>query len=120
MKLHVWLLQSFSEIFAKQTNGLSVLCDIFNVASLHEIFGNSNPAKSFEGLDNSDVNDSAVTLTVEEDDDEDDISVNSLYSDEEESEENMDESSSDESNNDAVAPPARGNVRRRVEEKVVT
>ena len=32
----------------------------------------------------------------------------------------MDESSSDESNDDVVAPPAEGNVRQSVEEKVVT
>ena len=92
------------------------------MASFHEIFGDSDPEKSFEEFYDSDINDSAVTLTVEEDDEEDDISVKSLSSDEEESEESMDKSSSnnDESNNDDVASPAGGNVRWRVQGKVVT
>ena len=89
------------------------------MASFHEIFGDSDPDESFEEFRDSDINDSAVTLTIEEGDDEGDISVKSLSSDEEESEESMDESSSDESNDD-VAPPAGGNVRRSVEGKVVT
>ena len=90
------------------------------MASLHEIFGDSDPDESFEGFRDSDINDSAVILTVEEDDDEDDISVKSLSSDEEKSEESTDESSSDNQSNNDVAPPAGGNVRGIVEEKVVT
>ena len=90
------------------------------MASFHEIFGDSDPDESFEGFPDSDINDSAVTLTGEEGDDEDDMSVKSLSSDEEESEESTDESSSGESNDDVVAPPARGNVRQSVEEKIVT
>ena len=106
----------------KQTNSPSLLVsfDIFNMASFHEIFGDSDPDESFEGFCDSDINDSAVTSTVEEGDDEDDISMKSLSSDEEESEESMDKSSSDKSNDDVVASPAGGNVRRNVEEKAVT
>ena len=98
----------------------SVSCEIFNMASFHEIFGDSDPNESFEGFRDSDINDSAVTSTVEEDDDEDDISVKSLSSDEDESEESMDESSSDESNDDVAAPHTRGNDRQSVKENVVT
>ena len=85
------------------------------MVSFHEIFGDSNPDKSFKGFRDSDINDSVVTLTVEEDDDEDGVSVKSLFSDEEES---TDESSSDESNDHVVAPRAGGTVRQSVEEKL--
>ena len=90
------------------------------MANFHEIFGDSDPDESFEGFRDSDINDSAVTSTVEEDDDEDDVSVKSLSSDQEKSEEGTDESSSDESNDHFVAPRAGGTVRQCVKEQVVT
>ena len=89
------------------------------MASFHEIFGDSDPDESFEGFRDSDINDSAVTSTVE-DDDEDDISVKSLSSDEEESEESTDESSLDKSNDDVAAPRTGGTGRQSVKENVVT